>query len=93
MKSTEREDNMLAVTETIKELLKLKNISQVELAEKLGMSKQNINNKFKRNTFSPEELVKIAEILGMKLAFVEGNKKYFIESSIDIKEKESQESE
>ena len=37
---------MLAVAETIKELLKLKNISQVELAEKLGMSKQNINNKF-----------------------------------------------
>ena len=28
---------MLAVAETIKELLKLKNISQVELAEKLGM--------------------------------------------------------
>lgn len=81
MKSTESEDNMLAVAETIKDLLKLKNVSQVELAEKLGTSKQNINNKFKRNTFSPEELVKIAEILGMQLAFVDGKEKYIIESS------------
>lgn len=81
MKSTESEDNMLAVAETIKDLLKLKKVSQVELAEKLGTSKQNINNKFKRNTFSPEELVKIAEILGMQLAFVDGKEKYIIESS------------
>lgn len=72
---------MLAVADTIKDLLKKKGISQVELAEKLGMSKQNINNKFKRNTFSPDELVKIAEILNMQLAFVEGKDKYIIESS------------
>lgn len=72
---------MLAVSDTIKDLLKIKNVSQVELAEKLGMSKQNINNKFKRNTFSPDELVKIADILGMQLAFVEGKEKYIIEAS------------
>lgn len=72
---------MVAVSDTIKELLKVKQVSQVELAEKLGMSKQNINNKFKRNTFSPDELVKIAEILGMQLAFVEGKEKYIINGS------------
>lgn len=74
---------MLAVTDTIKQLLKIKNVSQVELAEKLGMSKQNINNKFKRNTFSPDELAKIADILGMELAFVDGKEKYVIKSSDD----------
>ena len=56
---------MLSASDTIKELIKMKKITQVELAEKLGMSKQNINNKFKRNTFSPDELVKIADILNM----------------------------
>ena len=49
---------MLSASDTIKELIKMKKITQVELAEKLGMSKQNINNKFKRNTFSPDEVVK-----------------------------------
>lgn len=72
---------MLAVSDTIKDLLKMKKITQVELAEKLGMSKQNINNKFKRNTFSPDELVKIADILNMELAFVDGENKYIIKKS------------
>ena len=35
---------MLAVAETIKELLKLKNISQVELAEKLGIDAHYISD-------------------------------------------------
>ncbi len=72
---------MLAVAETIKDIIKKKNMSQVELAEKLGMSKQNINNKFKRNTFSPDELVSIANLLNMQLAFIDGKDIYIIESS------------
>lgn len=72
---------MLIASETIKEIIKEKNITQVELAEKLGMSKQNINNKFKRNTFSPDELVKIAEALDMQLAFVEEEKVYVIDAA------------
>lgn len=74
---------MLSASDTIKELIKMKKITQVELAEKLGMSKQNINNKFKRNTFSPDELVKIADILNMKLAFVDGKNKYIIKSDVE----------
>ena len=79
----EREDIMLSASDTIKELIKMKKITQVELAEKLGMSKQNINNKFKRNTFSPDELVKIADILNMELAFVDGKNKYIIKSDVE----------
>lgn len=74
---------MLSASDTIKELIKMKKITQVELAEKLGMSKQNINNKFKRNTFSPDELVKIADILNMELAFVDGKNKYIIKSDVE----------
>ena len=41
------------------------------MAETLGISKQNFSNKIQRNTFSPDELVKIADRLGMELAFID----------------------
>lgn len=74
---------MLAVADTIKELLKVKKISQTELSEQLGMTKQNLSNKLNRNTFSPDELVKIAHILDMELAFVDGEEKYVIEAKAE----------
>lgn len=43
-----------------------KNISQSKLAELVGTSPQNFNKKLKRQTFSPEELEKIADVLGAK---------------------------
>ena len=74
----ESEDGMLALKETIKTISKEKKVTQIEMAEILGISKQ---------TFSPDELVKIADKLGMELAFVDkdaeiknGNK-YVIKSA------------
>lgn len=43
-----------------------KNVKQKELAKKTGQSPQNFNKKLKRQTFSPEELEKIAEALDAK---------------------------
>lgn len=43
------------------------------MAEVLGISKQNFSNKVQRNTFSPDELVKLADSLGMELAFIDKN--------------------
>lgn len=83
----ESEDGMLALKETIKTISKEKKVTQIEMAEILGISKQNFSNKIQRNTFSPDELVKIADKLGMELAFVDkdaeiknGNK-YVIKSA------------
>lgn len=80
---------MLALKETFKTMSKDKKITQLEMAETLGISKQNFSNKVQRNTFSPDELVKIANLLGMELAFIDkeselqnGNK-YVIESTED----------
>lgn len=67
----ESEDRMLALKETIKTISKDKKVTQLEMAETLGISKQNFSNKIQRNTFSPEELVKIADRLGMELAFID----------------------
>lgn len=43
------------------------------MAEVLGISKQNFSNKVQRNTFFPDELAKLADSLGMELAFIDKN--------------------
>ena len=43
------------------------------MAEVLGISKQNFSNKVQRNTFSPDELAKLADSLGMELVFIDKN--------------------
>lgn len=63
----------MAMTERIRILLvKRGNISEAELARRLGISPQNLNNKMKRDNFSDKELRDIAAALGCgyKNAFV-----------------------
>ena len=62
---------MLALKDTFKAITKTKKVTQLEMAEALGISKQNFSNKVQRNTFSPDELVKIADMLGMEIAFID----------------------
>lgn len=83
---------MLALKETFKAITGNKKVTQLEMATALGISKQNFSNKVQRNTFSPDELVKIADMLDMELAFIDKNtefngEKYVIEQN---KENESE---
>lgn len=64
---------MLALKQTIKDISKAKKNTQLEMAEVLGISKQNFSNKVQRNTFSPDELAKLADSLGMELVFIDKN--------------------
>ena len=43
------------------------NISEAELARRTGQTPQNMNNKYKRNTFKISELEKIAEAFNADL--------------------------
>ena len=43
------------------------NISEAELARRTGQTPQNMNNKYKRNTFKISELEKIAQALDASL--------------------------
>ena len=45
-------------------------MNQARLAEAWGASKQAINNKFARDSWSAEDLMKVAAITGGKLAFI-----------------------
>lgn len=48
-------------------LIKRGNISEAELARKLGISPQNLNNKMKRDNFTEKDLQSIADVLDCSL--------------------------
>ena len=61
------------VREYINLCVKKGNISEAELARRTGQTPQNMNNKYKRNTFKISELEKVAEALGaeLKIQFID----------------------
>lgn len=52
--------------------VKCGNIPEAELARRTGQTPQNMNNKYKRNTFKVSELQKIADALNadLKIQFI-----------------------
>ena len=58
----------MGMTEEIRILLvKRGNLSESELARRMGISPQNLHNKMKRDNFTETDLRKIAAALGLKL--------------------------
>lgn len=55
----------MSTSNLIKNLCKEKSISVAELARRIGQTPQNFNKKLKRETVSTEELMEIAEVLGV----------------------------
>ena len=53
----------MTVSEYIRLRLKELSITQGDLADRLGITKQNMNNKLSRDNFTSQELCKIAQIL------------------------------
>ncbi|MBN4069625.1 MAG: transcriptional regulator [Alkaliphilus sp.] len=53
----------LSMSEKIRLILRRKNITIVELANRVGTTNQNLANKFKRDNFSIRELEEIAAAL------------------------------
>jgi transcriptional regulator with XRE-family HTH domain len=65
----------MTVSEQIKVLCVRCNVSEAELARRLGKSPQSLNAKIKRGTMTVEELEKIASVMGVefKRMFILGN--------------------
>lgn len=62
---------VMAISKKIKSLLMETDKKQADLVKVLSMSsKQSLSNKFSNERWSAEDLVKIAEFCGCKLAFV-----------------------
>lgn len=62
----------MGISKEIKKILIDEELTQSELAEKLGTSQQNINAKLKRDNFSNKEMQEIANALGydLKIEFI-----------------------
>ncbi len=65
----------MTVSEQIKVLCVRCNISEAELARRLGKSPQSLNAKLKRGTMTVGEMEKIASVLGVefKRVYILGN--------------------
>ena len=64
----------MAMTENIRiALVKRGNLSESELARRMGISPQNLHNKMKRDNFTETDLKEIADALGLRLdiAFID----------------------
>lgn len=68
----------MSASTAIKERLKDLNMTQIELANALGTSRQNLTNKMTRDNFSTKELCKIGKILNFSLV-LKADKEYVIE--------------
>ena len=55
------------VSKKIKQIMKYKKVTTVELAKHLGMLPQSLSNKFSRDSISLKEAIDILEFLGCKL--------------------------
>ena len=63
--SFNREGGIMSTSNLIKNLCKEEGISVAELARRIGQTPQNFNKKIKRETVRTEELMEIAEVLGV----------------------------
>ena len=75
----------ISVAYKVKALLKLKGKTHSELAQFMGVSTQSISNKIYRDSFSAEDLIKIADFLCCDLAFIVDDKTKVILDRKDIK--------
>jgi len=74
----------MSIENKIKFLMRDAGKSRSDIAEALKISEAAVSNKFYRDSFSAEDLIKIAECLGFELALVNDNKKIIFDMN-DIK--------
>ena len=62
------EVNRMGMVQTIRiAMVKRGNISEAELARRVGVTPQNFNHKMKRDNFTETDLREIADALGLRL--------------------------
>ena len=64
----------MSVANKIKYMMGEKDMKREDIAAVLQISCQAVSNKFNRDSFSAEDLIRIADCLGVSLALVDNNK-------------------
>ena len=65
----------MSIKNKINFLMKEQGKSRFDIAESLKISEAAVSNKFYRDSFSAEDLIKIADCLDFNLAFINENQK------------------
>lgn len=60
----------MALSDKVKGIIAMVGKQQQELAQYFGMSKQVMNNKLSRNSWSGKDLIKVADFVGGQLAII-----------------------
>ena len=68
----------MSASKAIRDRLNDLNMTQIELANAMGTTRQNLTNKLTRDNFTAKELCKIGKILGFSLT-LKADKEYIIE--------------
>lgn len=58
------------VSDKVLGMLSIGGKKQIELAERLGMKRQNLSAKIKRNYWTADDLVEVAGFVGARLGFI-----------------------
>lgn len=81
-----KEETKMTISDTVKGLLAMCGKRQIELAAHFGMSKQTMSNKMTRNGWFGNDLVRVADFCGCKLAFIMPNgQQIIIEDALEEK--------
>lgn len=64
----------MSIANKLKYVMGEKNKRREDIANVLKISNQAVSNKFNRDSFSAEDLIKIANCLGVSLALIDNNK-------------------
>ncbi len=69
----------------IKLMLERARVSRKQVAESLGISLSNLNDKFTYGTFTASDLIQIADICGYNLAFIKEDNAPIVFDKNDLK--------
>ena len=69
----------------VKLMLERARISRASIAESLGISLSNLNDKFTYGTFTASDLIQIADICGYNLAFIKEDSPPIVFDKNDLK--------
>lgn len=61
----------MTMMQYIEACMAVKKVTKAELSRRMGQSKQNLNSKFQRESFRPDEIAEIADALGASVRFVD----------------------
>ena len=74
----------MSVSTKVRMLMTMKRKNAVQMASYMGMHQQSYRNKITRESFSSQDLIEIAELLGAKLLFeVDGQRILFGREDLD----------